>query len=165
MARHACLLVFGLICAALGGCDTGEGGTEPDGTIRGTLLWADGSETELELAATHWRLPIEGATEHTCSGEDSEGFALSVSWTESTPVGTSSLSLGESPSVLVGWPVDDSSLMAGASPREGKIVFDAVGTDPGDEVAGTASVSLHSDPLGEGVDRVVDISFSCIVSE
>lgn len=147
-----------------------SGGPEAigDDSIRGTFVFRDGSEAELNVAATYRRFEFGGVVQHNCEGSDVEaGLSLGITWREDTAVGMYAVSLADGPGFIAAWPQVDGSGIRATLPSDGELNFESIGMETGDVVAGTARALLHPE-ADDPDDRVLEISeieFRCTVRE
>ncbi len=140
----------------------------PEGQVRGTIVWLDGTQTDVELEATHRRFEFGDVVQHSCGGQEiGVGYALSVTWRAETTAGTHAVSSTAGPTILAAWPMVDGDGIRATQPGMGEVTFDRVGVEVGDVVEGTAHAVLtpEADDPDDRVREIVDIEFQCVVSE
>lgn len=154
--------------ATTGPDDDATGTPSGDGSIRGVFLFVDGSNAELDVDADYERNAFGDVVQHTCGGSDLDRrLSLGISWRDDTTAGTHVPSLSDGPGFLAAWESADGEGIRATLPSGGEITFDEVGHEPGDVVSGTAHAVLspEEDDPDDRVSEIVDIEFSCVVTE
>lgn len=150
-----------------------DGDTDPtdatgeEGSIRGTFVFVNGSETRLDVEATYEHSAFGDVVQHSCGGTDlDQRLTLGISWRDGTSPGTFAPSLSDGPGFIAAWESADGEGIRATLPSGGEIVFDAVGDQPGDVVYGTAHAVLspEGDDPDDRVSEIVSIEFRCVVA-
>lgn len=151
--------------------DPGSSGgatTMGEGSIRGTFVFRDGTEVELDVSASHRRFEIGEVVQHSCEGSDlGAGVSLAVTWRDDTAAGTHMPSLSDGPGFLAAWPLIEGGGVRATLPSGGEMTFERIGTTPGDVVEGTAHAVLRPEPddPDDRVSEITDIAFRCDVTD
>jgi len=159
-----------------GGTETGTPGGEGSGSsvaaddnfMRGTFVFRDGSEMDLDVPAHYRRSEFGDAVQHSCEGSDAEtGLILGVSWRDGTTVGTHTPSLADGPGFFAAWNQAEGGGVRATLPSAGELSFVSVGIQPGDLGEGTARALLYpdDDDPNDLVSEIVEIEFRCMVEE
>lgn len=147
---------------------SGGAATMGEGSIRGTFVFRDGTEVELDVSASHRRFEIGEVVQHSCEGSDlGAGVSLAVTWRDDTAAGTHAPSLTDGPGFLAAWPLSEGGGVRATLPSGGEMTFERIGTTPGDVVEGTAHAVLRPEPddPDDRVSEITDIAFRCDVTD
>ncbi len=154
------------------GVSEGEdpGGPEAgnDGSIRGTFVFLDGTEAELDVSARYSRFEIGDIVQHSCEGSDvAAGLSLGVTWRDETTIGTHPPSLENGPGFIAAWSQVDGTGIRATLPSDGDLTFESVGIEPGEVTEGIARAVLHpeADDPDDRVSEIIEIEFRCLVSD
>ncbi len=137
-------------------------------SIRGTFVFVDGTEADLDVSASYRRFEFGETVQYSCEGSDlATGLSLGVTWRDETGVGTHAASFSDGPGFIAAWPQADGSGIRATLPSGGEVTFARVGTQAGDVVEGTARAVLmpEADDPDDRVSEIVEIEFSCLVVE
>lgn len=148
--------------------DSGGSESTGDSSIRGTFVFRDGTEQDLDVSANYRSYDFGEVVQYGCEGSDVDaGLSLGVTWRNETAIGTHMPSLSDGPGFVAAWRSADGEGIRATLPSGGELTFESVGTEPGDVVQGTAHALLHpeADDPDDRVSEIVEIEFRCVVSD